>query len=147
MMFDTTIRSGEAADTREGSLDDSDKARSDDERKLICASASLTTTTRTRYHGPAMSWLALGALLASWHMGARIDRPTELGAHRHPAARGGSPRAENQPWLTRAAQTRPWITRASRRVTSEESTALDGLQPEWPALASVRTVRRWLGSL
>lgn len=146
-MFDTTTPAGDPADTLEASLENSEEARSDGQKNLVNASASLTTTARTRYRDQAMSWLALGAMLASWHMGPRIDRPAEQGSARHATVRSSSPRTASQLWLARAAETRSWIARAPHSVTSTAAEALNGRQPEWPALASVRTVRRWLGSL
>lgn len=101
----------------------------------------------TRYREKAMSWIALGALLAAWHMPARVDRPKdEPGQWRISAPRSAQQREPKQPWLTRAADVRPWIARAPHGV-ARSRLQLRVEQPEWSALASVRTARRWLGSL
>lgn len=94
--------------------------------------------THTRYRGKAMSWLALGALLAAWHA-PRADRPTD-NQSRHGAARGAQ--NHEQLWLARASQARTWIERAPHGVTA--AVVPTAAQPDFSALASVRTARRWL---
>ncbi len=97
----------------------------------------------TRYRGRAMSWLALGALLATWHSPARADRPSAESARSgNGATSTGQP---SQLWLARAAQSRTWIARAPHGVV--RSVADFATQPEFSSLASVRTARRWLRTL
>jgi len=95
----------------------------------------------TRYRDTAMSWLALGALLAVWHSPSRVDRPTDESKPR--IAARSSLRGE-QPWVRRATETRSWLTGVPHGVARSPQTATE--QPGWSALASVRTARRWLGS-
>lgn len=98
----------------------------------------------TRYRDKAMSWIALGALLAAWHMPVRVDRPRdEPGQSRIPALRSAQQRAPEQLWLARAATMRSWMARAPHGVTRTRSQPrLDA--PDRLALASVRMARRWL---
>jgi len=98
----------------------------------------------TRYRDKAMSWLALGALLAAWHMPVRVDRPSEeSNQSRAGAARGGQ--RQEQLWITRATEARTWIARAPHGVVRAISAS--AAQPDWPSIASVRTARRWLKTL
>lgn len=112
--------------------------------------ASSRTRYRSRYGDAAMSWLALGALLAAWHMEARLERPAVPGS-RLAAVRDGA-RFANPLWLTGATRARSWITRAVTENAAKTADAVVGAsgvavgQPDWSALASVRTAKRWLGS-
>jgi len=98
----------------------------------------------TRYRDKAMSWIALGALLAAWHMPVRVDRPKdELNQSRVPALRSAQQRGPEHLWLARAADVRSWMARAPHGVTRTRSQLrLDS--PDWSAFASVRMARRWL---
>ena len=98
----------------------------------------------TRYREKAMSWLALGALLAAWHMPGRVDRPSEVSNQsRHGAGHSGQ--RQEQLWLTRATQARTWIARVPHGVVRAVSAPV--AQPDWSSIASVRTARRWLETL
>jgi hypothetical protein len=107
-------------------------------------------SSRTRYRDAAMSWLALGALLAAWHMEARLDRPVVPGG-RLAAVRDGS-RFANQLWLSGTSRARSWIARAASAGATKAASAFasangaEAEQPDWSAIASVRTAKRWLGS-
>jgi hypothetical protein len=107
-------------------------------------------STRTRYRDAAMSWLALGALLAAWHMEARLERPVVAGS-RLAAVRDGS-RFANQLWLSGTSRARSWIERAAAATAARTADAFGTVgsvaseQPDWSAIASVRTAKRWLGS-
>lgn len=101
----------------------------------------------TRYREKAMSWIALGALLAAWHMPVRVDRPKdELVQSRVPAQRSSQQRAPEQLWLARSASARSWIARAPHGVTRTR-TQHRYSAPDWSATASVRMARRWLDTL
>jgi hypothetical protein len=101
----------------------------------------------TRYRDKAMSWIALGALLAAWHMPVRVDRAKEeLAQSRVPALRSAHQRGPEQPWVTRASEVRSWMTRAPHGVTRTRSQQRF-TAPDWSAIASVRMARRWLDSL
>jgi hypothetical protein len=126
----------------------------DDDQPLVPegpGSEIQSTSSRTRYRDAAMSWLALGALLAAWHMEARLERPP-AGGMRLASVRDDSQRSANQLWLTGATRARSWIARAPTRVAAKtvgaviSASGVDVDQPEWSSLASVRTARRWLGS-
>jgi len=104
----------------------------------------------SRYGDAAMSWLAMGALLAAWHMEARLDRPVASGS-RLATVRDGS-RFANQLWLNGVTRARSWIARAATESAAKTANAVvsaSGVavgQPDWSAIASVRTAKRWLGS-
>ena len=107
--------------------------------------ARVGTASRTRYRDAAMSWLALGALLAAWHMEARLDRPEDSATDpRLATVRNGGVKATGRLWLNRATEAPTWIARAPHGVARENRQAFDGRRPEWQRLASVRTLRRWL---
>jgi hypothetical protein len=98
----------------------------------------------TRYRDRAMSWIALGALLAAWHMPVRVDRPKhEIVQSRVTAPRSAQQRGPEQPWLTRATEARTWMTRAPHGVTRSR-TQMRVAAPGWSGTASVRMARRWL---
>lgn len=121
-----------------------DDARSAGETELLADNANGEAAPmgmHTRYRDRAMSWLALGALLAAWHMPGRVDRPSDQA--RSGAARGSQ--NQEQLWLSRATQARTWIARAPHGVV--RAVAEIAPQPEFSALASVRTARRWLKTL
>jgi hypothetical protein len=102
------------------------------------------TSSRTRYRESAMSWLALGALLAAWHMEARMERVEGGGSPRMAVVRSSSPRGAHPAWF--ANSERSWIARASSRASAVAVSALAvEKQPSWSAHASPRTARRWLG--
>jgi hypothetical protein len=112
----------------------------------VFTSQAQMTMTRTRYRDAAMSWLALGALLAAWHMEARLERSEPVASARLALVRSGSPRGTAQPWLSRAEDQGSWIARAPHGARAEVRN-FSARQPHWSALASVRTARRWLSSL
>jgi hypothetical protein len=111
--------------------------------------ASSRTRYRFRYGDAAMSWLALGTLLAAWHMEARVDRPAPMNGRL--AAVRESSRLANELWLSGVTRARSWITRAATTSVEMTGSALTPAgaavgQPDWSAIASVRTAKRWLGA-
>lgn len=137
-MFDDATRAA-------GPAEFLDENRATSAEGEVSMNESQTTMTRTRYRDAAMSWLALGALLAAWHMEARLERAEPVASSRLAVVRSGSPRGSTQSWLARSDDGASWMARAPHGATAEVRNF--SAQPHWSALASVRTARRWLGSL
>ena len=69
---------------------------------------------RTRYRDAAVSWIALGALLAAWHVEARLERGDASAADPRLAWGKAVPAGHNPEIRSVRADARSWIDRGPR---------------------------------
>lgn len=78
------------------------------------AVAQRLSVLRTRYRDAAVSWIALGALLAAWHVEARLERGDATAADPRLAWEKAAPAGHNPEIRSVRADARSWMDRGPR---------------------------------